>query len=300
MTVVKRLRYLLEAAGLLLLCGLLRLLPIDAASNLGGALARSIGPRLPISRRAHRNLRLALPELGAEERANIVRGMWDNLGRTAAEYPHLGRITALEANRVIWEDVEPVEALRRGAGPAILASAHMANWEIMPVTAARHGLDMTIIVREPNNPYVRAAIDSLRGVAGGFRAPKGSVGGKTALGVLKAGGVLGLLFDQKLNDGIAVPLFGIPAMTAEAPARLARRFGCPLIPVRIERTGPGRFRVSAQAPLAIPESDDARADVLAVMTRLNEILEDWIRARPEQWLWLHRRWPDDARPRAGA
>ena len=292
--VLRRAKCLLEAVGLVLALGLLRLLPVDSASNLGGFLARTIGPRLPISRRAWRNLRLVSPEKPEAEIAAIIRGMWDNLGRVAAEYPHLGRITALEENRVIWDEREPVRRLRAEGKAAIFVSAHLANWEIMAVAAARRGLDMTVIVREPNNPLVRPILDRLRGVAGGDRAPKGPAGAKQAIRILREGRMLGLLFDQKMNDGIAVPFFGIEAMTVAAPAQLALRFQCPIVPVRITRTGPGAFRVTAHAPLELPDTGDRQADTAAVMAELNRILEDWIRARPQEWLWLHRRWPEAA------
>jgi KDO2-lipid IV(A) lauroyltransferase len=291
---MKRLRYALEAVGLGLALVVLRPLSPEAASNLGGFLGRTIGPHLRFSDRARQNLRLAMPGLPDSEIARIIRGMWENLGRVVAEYPHLGRITAPDSGRVVLQDMEPVLRLRDCKGPGILASAHVANWESLPVAAAQNGVDMTSIVREPNNPYVRSAIDRMRGVAGGGRVPKGEAGAKQAIKVLREGGVLAMLFDQKLNRGIPVPFFGVEAMTAAAPAQLALRFRCPLIPVRIERTGPARFRVTSHPPLTLPDSGDKKADVERVMRDLNAILEDWIRARPEHWLWLHRRWPDEA------
>ncbi len=291
---MKRLRYLIEALALRLAFTLLGWLPVDAASNFGGLLGRNIGPRLPVSARARRNLRLVFPEISAAEMERIVAGMWDNLGRVAAEYPHIGEIAAPESGRIDWLDTAPVRAMRDRGTAGILVSAHLGNWEVMTAAAIRRGLDMTIIVREPNNPFVRPLIERLRGVAGGVRASKGLPGAKAALDALRQGRVLGLLCDQKMNDGVAVPFFGIEAMTPAAPAQLALRFGCPLVPVRVERLGPGRFRLASFEALALPDSGDRQADTIAVMTALNEILEGWIRDRPEQWLWLHRRWPEAA------
>ncbi len=291
---IKQLRYAVEALALLIAFAVIRLFTIDAASNLGGFLGRSIGPRLRASARARRNLRLVFPEKDSAEIERLLRAMWDNLGRVAAEYPHLGRITALDAGRVDLVDIDPVFALRDEKKAGILVSAHLVNWEILPVAAARHGIDLTGIVREPNNPLVRPLIDRLRGVAGGGRAPKGAAGAKKAIQVLRSGRVLGLLFDQKMSDGIPVPLFGVEAMTAPAPAQLALRMGCPLIPLRVERTGAGRFRIIARAPLELPDSGDRQADAARVTAELNQILEGWIRAAPEGWLWLHRRWPEAA------
>ncbi len=295
---MKRLRYRIEALALRVAFALLGWLPVDAASNLGGFLGRNIGPRLAVSARARRNLRLAFPGIGAAEMARIVAGMWDNLGRVAAEYPHIGEIAAPESGRIDWVDTAPVRAMRDPGTAGILVSAHLANWEVMTAAAIRRGLDMTIIVREPNNPFVRPLIERLRAVAGGVRAPKGILGAKAAFAALRQGRVLGLLYDQKMNDGIAIPFFGIEAMTPAAPAQIALRLGCPLVPVRIERLGPGRFRLRSFEALALPDSGDRQADTVQVMTALNEILEDWIRDQPEQWLWLHRRWPEAAYRRA--
>lgn len=291
---MKRLRYLLEAIGMVIGLAIVRPLSPEAASNFGGFIARTLGPHLRVSERARRNLRLAMPELSEARTAEIVRGMWDNLGRTFAEYPHLGRIADPASGRIDLADVEAVYRLRDEQRAGIICSAHIANWEILQVAAAQQGLDTTIIVRELNNPYVRAIVDRMRGVAGGRRTPKGAAGAKESVGVLRSGGILGILFDQKLNRGLAVPFFGIEAMTAAAPAQFALRFRCPLILVRIERTGPARFRLTAQGPLPLPESGDKQQDTAEVLRQMNLILEGWIRARPEQWLWLHRRWPDEA------
>ena len=295
----RRGKFILEAAGFALAIGFLRLFSPEAASNLGGFFGRTIGPRLGLTRRARRNLRLAFPEKSAAEIETIVYGMWDNLGRVAGEFPHLGRITAADSDRIELVNGATAWTLRDGPTAGILVSAHLANWELLQVVTARNGVDMTSLVREPNNPYVRPLLGRLRGVAGGARADKGAGGARKAVRVLRGNGVLGLLFDQKMNTGIALPLFGVEAMTLVTPAQLALRFRCPLIPMRVVRLGPARFRIEIQPPLVLPETADRQAAVAQVMTELNGILEEWIRDRPEQWLWLHRRWPEAAR-RAGS
>lgn len=292
---MKKVRHMLEAATLFLALGLFRTLPPDAASNLGGWIGRTLGPRHGVSRRARGNLALAMPELSASEVERIVRDMWDNLGRVAAEYPHLDTIADPASGRVELVGVDQVRGLAEAGRAAVLAGAHLANWEVLPVAAAQNGIDMTGIVREPNNPLVRPVLDRLRGVAGGVRVPKGKAAAKEAIDALKGGRILALLFDQKLNEGVPVPFFGTEAMTVTAPAQLALRFGCPLIPVRVERIGPARFRVRAYPPIPLPDTGDRPDRVLAATRALNECLEEWIRDRPAEWLWVHRRWPDEAR-----
>jgi KDO2-lipid IV(A) lauroyltransferase len=122
---------------------------------------------------------------------------------------------------------------------------------------------------------------------------KGAAGARRAMAHIARGGRLGMLVDQKLNDGIAARLFGQPAMTAPAPAALALRARCPVICAHVERLGPARLRVVVEAPLALPDSGDRQADIAALTQQINDVLERWIRARPESWLWVHRRWPKD-------
>ena len=101
-----------------------------------------------------------------------------------------------------------------------------------------------------------------------------------------------MLVDQKLNDGIAVPFFGRPAMTAPALGLLALRVDCTVLPTRVERLNHARFRLTLYPPLELPRSGDRDANVAALMTAVNTTLEGWIRERPEQWFWVHSRWPD--------
>ncbi|MCB4822373.1 lysophospholipid acyltransferase family protein [Roseicella aerolata] len=288
---MKSLQFALERLAARLLFALARVLGPVGASDFGGALARTLGPLLPVSRIARDNLARALPELDAAARRRVVRGMWDNLGRTVAELPHL---PALHWEIVGEAHLAPLVAQ---GGPAILVSGHIANWEVLPPAAARLGIRIGSVYRAADNPLVDALINGLRARAVEGEPlplfPKGAQGARAALKFLSGGGVLGMLADQKLNDGIAVPLLGIPAMTAPAPAQLALRFRCPLIPVRVERLGPCRFRLVVEPPLAVPDGLDRQAAIRALTLAVNDRLSAWIRERPAEWLWLHRRWPRD-------
>ena len=83
-------------------------------------------------------------------------------------------------------------------------------------------------------------------------------------------------------------------MTAPTVALLALRFECDVLPARVERLDGARFRLTIEPPLPLPDTGDRAADVAALMTAVNATLERWIRERPEQWFWVHRRWPDPA------
>jgi KDO2-lipid IV(A) lauroyltransferase len=118
---------------------------------------------------------------------------------------------------------------------------------------------------------------------------KGRSGAREALQVIKKGGFLGLLIDQRMNDGVAVNFMGHKAMTADAPAKLAMRAACPIIPVRVERTAGARFRVTCCAPIECAERSGKDAN-RQIMEELNAVLAEWIHQKPQDWLWLHRRW----------
>ncbi len=286
---VRKIGYPAEALLVLGVHRLFRALPLDHASALGGRIARTIGPRLPGSRTARRNLTRAFPEKTAAEIETILRGMWDNLGRTIAEYPHLEQIGH---ERVEVVGAEHADALRDDGKAGIMVSGHLANWEVQPVVARQRGLELALVYRAPNNPLVGKLLIGLRNTASDTLIPKGPDGARMLLRVLSKGGHVAMLIDQKMNDGIPVPFFGRDAMTAPAAAQLGLRFNVPLCLALTERLDGARFRVTVLPPMEYPTSGDRNTDSRIVMERLNALLEDWVRGRPAQWLWLHRRWPD--------
>ncbi len=290
---LRRLRYSLEA-GLILACyAALKLVPLDAASAAGGFVARTIGPRLGLSNRARRNLRRFMPELGPAGTEAVLREMWDNLGRLAAEYPHLDDIRSGDPSpRVEMAGYAHVEAAAAAGRPVIFFGAHLANWELGAMLTTRFSTPVHVVYREANNRHVEALFRARRGRSAGGMIPKGKRGARMAFEALRNGEWLGMLLDQKMNDGMPVPFFGVDAMTAPAIATLALRFRCAVIGARLERLGGARFRITLNPPLDLPDSGDRAADQYAIMCAINAEIERWVRERPGQWLWLHRRWPD--------
>ena len=285
--------YPLQAAIAWIVVGIFASLPTDWASGLGGWVGRTIGPRLGLTRRADRNIRRAMPELDDARIAAIIRDMWDNLGRVVGELPHLEAISRpAPAGRVEVVGEHYIEDSRQNGTPCILFSGHFANWEVFALVARAIGLPYAQIYRAPNNPFVESLLRRIRGLDDSDTVPKGAKGARAAVKTLKSGRRLGMLLDQKMNDGIPVPFFGHDAMTASALADLSLRYDCPAIPARMERLDGCHFRLSFYAPLDPPSTGDRITDSVAMMTAVNALFEDWIRDRPGQWLWLHNRWPE--------
>ena len=293
-----RARYRIEAALMHSALALGRLIPLDLVSALGGGIGRLIGRLAPVSRVGRRNLEAAFPDKSPAEIAAILGGVWDNLGRTVAEYPHLRRIwdydpfaaTPAPRPRIELVGAEQFFAMALDDRPGLIFTGHLGNWELLAVGAQAHGLDVAVIYRAPNNPAAAELVQRLRGPAMGRMLPNTMEGAVAAVELLKAGGHLGLLVDQHFSRGVEVPFFGRPAKVPVALARLARRFDCPVRGAWVERLGGARFRVTITPPIALPRSDDEAADIHAATALVTAMLEGWVRARPEQWLWLHRRW----------
>jgi Kdo2-lipid IVA lauroyltransferase/acyltransferase len=289
----RRLIHLLEGVGAFALYGFFRVLPVACGSGLAGFLARNIGPHLGIHRRAQENLRRAMPELDDAAVDRTLRGMWDNLGRVVAEYAHLDKFHVYEpGGRIEIVDAHHIRDRGGDALGTIFISAHFGNWEVLTLSATQAGLKVAEIYRPADNPVVDRLIGYARRAMGSELVPKGTSAARRAVAAIKEGRHIAMLVDQKMTEGLAVPFFGREAMTAPALARLALRYGSPVVAVRVERLPRARFRIIAEPPIPYERTGDNERDTLSLLTQVNAVLERWIRAKPDHWIWVHRRWPD--------
>jgi len=283
---MEKLKNFIEFALAKIFFAAFRTLPLDMASYIGGFMARAIGPFLPAQRIAYANLSMVFPEWTTQQKRHILDRMWDNLGRNTAELAHLpgdalyGRMT-----------LHGIENLPENGKPAIFFSGHLGNWELSYPVVHRHGHPVTLIYREANNPYVDKMINGIRATQSAAMLPKGAKGAIRLGRAIKDGQTLAMLVDQKMNEGIAVPFFCRDAMTATAIAEFALRYDLPLIPGRIVRTRGCHFEGHVYPALVYEKTGDADKDTLSILTHINALLESWIREHPEQWFWVHRRWP---------
>jgi KDO2-lipid IV(A) lauroyltransferase len=170
----------------------------------------------------------------------------------------------------------------------------MGNWEIFASVARSYGVAVPAFYRAAGNAQVDAMINAVRSRAAGagvVNFAKGAAGARKAAMHLARGGIMAMLVDQKLNDGIEARFFGHKAMTAPAPAAFALRYRCQMVPAHCERIAPARLRMVIEPPLALPDTGSRASDILALTQSMNDTIEGWVRAKPESWLWLHRRWP---------
>ncbi len=277
------------------LSGLLRLFPVSWVSGAGGILFRVVGPLTSLHRLAERNIRLAFPELDAEESHRLLSAQWDNLGRTLFEFPLTHRITPA-TGRVEVVGAEHFHVLAASGEGAVLVSGHFANWEVMAAAIVSTGLRCRVTYRAANNPWFDRRIIETRARYGvELFAPKGGgEGGREVLDTLKGGEAVAFLNDQKFNTGVEAPFFGRPVRTAGGPTRLALRFGRRLHPMSVKRLPKARFRVTIHDPIVLEATGDRERDLQAGVAQLNAFVEARIREAPSEWFWVHKRWPAEA------
>ncbi|MCW0232849.1 MAG: lauroyl acyltransferase [Ferrovibrio sp.] len=288
------------AWGARLALALFGALPLDRASALGGWIARKIGPHLGTHKIAARNLAHAMPELTSDQQQVVLNGMWDNLGRVVAEYAHLGELDIAipgqpseKTGHVEVVGIEHVQAIRDSGKPAMFFSAHYGNWELNGLAAQHLGMHMLLVYRAANNPLTEEILQGLRTSLGGRHVPKGIKAAREILAMLKSNEHVAMLVDQKLSNGIAVPFFGRDAMTTPALAEFALRMNCPMVPAYVERLSGTHFRLTIEPPMQVEKTGDHSRDVYNAMLQVNRKIEGWIRARPDHWFWVHRRWPKE-------
>lgn len=289
-----KLIWMLEAALFDAVSGIARLFPIDSASKFGATVISRLGPLTGANRTAERNLRIAFPELSDAEINQLLRAQWVELGRSLAEFAILDRIVA-DTGRIQIEGGERLQAIADGDGPVVFISGHFSNFELMPAAIVRAGVKCQITYRAMNNPYVDQRVRENR-FRYGVRlfAPKGLEGARELMRGLQRGESVALMNDQKFNGGIAAPLFGLTAHTAPGPATFALRFGIPLQPMSVQRIGDSaRFKVIVHEPIHLVDTGDRDADIAAGVRRINAFMEERIRARPAEWFWVHKRWPNE-------
>lgn len=279
---MKKLRYWIEHLSLLFIHFICKLFPWTWSSDFLGWLVSSIAPYMAVNRKPVQHIRAAL-QCTNDEALKISKKHWNNLGRVIAEFPNLKNIVE---NNVETKGFEHLTKLRDDGKCGILFGGHFGNWEVLPHAILHHAkLPAHPVYRAPNNPMVDKRLHKYRSPNGELtpysKSRKGMAGMVRAL---KNGEHLGLLVDQKYNEGVTAQFFGMPAKTGVAFIELAQKFDCPLVGVRCVRKNNG-FIIEAFPP--IETKDRSTKDIL---NEVHVMLESWIKENPDQWLWVHRRW----------
>jgi len=277
---------------------LARLAKRERMANVCGAFMRRAGPWLPEHRTGRANLKAAFPDKSPQEIEAILAGVWDNLGRVAAEFPHLHRMRLLDIKRPGPADVivdavtdKHFHDMRDGGRATLLFASHLANWEVPALIAAHFGLDTYVLYRPPNLRAAAGAVVKIRAGLMGTLVPSGFDAPIRLANALERGSHVGMLVDQYDVKGVDVTFFGRTCKVSPLLAQLARHLDCPIRGARTVRlAGGNQLRAELTAPIEPARDAQGRIDIQGTMQAVTSVVEGWVREHPEQWLWLHRRW----------
>lgn len=276
-------------AALGLARGVFGALPWRLAQRLGAALGR-LGWAL--SRRDRRrildHLAIAFPELDDAARRRLGRDCFRHLGTSTGEILHvLGRDPEEASRHVRVEGWEAVAHLWRDRErPVVVLTAHCGNWELLSTANRTHGLGLRAMARRQDDPVLDRWVIALREHLGTVTVGRGEAGAsREILRTIRGGGALAVLIDQDIaTEGAWVPFFGRDAFTPLAAAHLGLRLGAAVVPVFAERLDDGSHLLRFEPPLELP------ADPVGATAVMTARIEAQIRRRPEQWVWMHKRW----------
>ncbi|BBB91577.1 MAG TPA: lysophospholipid acyltransferase family protein [Methylomusa anaerophila] len=271
------------------------LLPYPAVLLLGEILGRlyyhTAGRQ---RRRAIKQIREGLG-LSQEEAAAVIKRSFIKLGQTFCEVFYTPALNPDKIKRYVTiENRHYLEqALAQGKGVVFL-TAHLGNWEWFGAALALNGFPVADIVKnQPNDQHTRI-LNEYRQMFGIEIFASGTGEIVRAARALKKGKLLGFFADQDAGkDGVFVEFLGKMASTPLGPAVFARKFKCPVVPGFIVREADGRHRITIQPPIYFADTGDPQADLYDLTVRMTKIIEDAVKAHPDEWLWARKRWNTD-------
>ena len=273
---------------------IVRALPLRLASRLMSYISGRYPDFFLRTKSIRRNLREAFPALDGAAVDLLTRRATENFGRLIAELAHIStfcsddRGTALKATG----DLEyPFE--RRG--PAVYVSAHLGNWELMPILFQRVGMPLHIIHTQLDQAFIDRKLMDLRRKTGATYVEKENAL-RSCIAALKQGEPIALLVDQRVTSGVKVQFFSQPTVFTRFPARMAMRFNCPIIVAESVRLRPGQVEVVFHPPIW-PEAGDDEDVERDLTQKMAALIEACIRRNPDQWFCNKVRWK---KPKPGA
>ena len=284
----------IEYTGITAVTAALRAMPLEravrAGARLGGWAMNFDRPNRPI---AIKNLEIAFPEMTPAARLNILRKMYRSWGRVLAEWTHLPELSRANVEQVATYDGKENwdEAERRSNGRGLFVlTGHYGNFELMQIAQSVYGYRLAIVHRALRNPLIDAAIATQR-VRYGNRIIERKAGGREMMRMLRQNWMIAIALDLDVRKGVFVDFFGLPASTSDGIARLSLATGAPVMPVFMVRQGDSVHHKITILPAFYPEKRrDREAAVREYTQQYSDTLEQMIRAHPDHWNWIHRRW----------
>jgi KDO2-lipid IV(A) lauroyltransferase len=274
--------------------GLVRVLPWRralGAARVGAAIAYTLDRRH--RRHAMDNLRRAFPGKTDAELDRIVRGVYRHLFSLIVEALNIIRFLRPEnvEKHVTIEGREVVEGNDAVRDGMICVTGHFGSWEALGLIAGLYDFPLYSIARPLDNPLLEELVGELRQKMGQrIISKRGAM--LESVRLLREGRNVAFLIDQNARrSAVFVPFFGRPASTISTVARLAIASGRPILFGYCLRRGTSfHWRLVLRGPLWADPEADPEEEMIRLTATISGWLEEAVRAHPDRWLWLHRRW----------
>ncbi len=269
-------------------------LPLGVAYWLGARLGDVLYLVLARRRRiVFENLAMAFgTDKTAEERHQIARATFRNLGQHVVDFSHVRQLTVQRFTTMCYiEGLEHVETLLQRDMGLLILSAHFGSWELAPAVSLCLTTPLHVIVRPLDNPALQRLAEDYRRRCG-YRTIPRRAALAACLKVLRRGEIVAVLMDQSSlrHESIQVEFFGTSAYTSRGPALLALRTGCPVVSGFLIRVGQGRHRLVFSQEIPVRRTGNLQQDIVDNTRTFTHVIESYVRRYPDHWFWLHRRW----------
>ena len=270
-----------EYIAYLLIRNILKLFSFNAASSIGGFLLKNLGKYSKYKDIIYCNVSLL--------KLNTSRITDENLDQTGRVFFEFFNLNKFNWKNIIVKNQDYLNLIKRYRGSKIFISAHIGNWEITRNYLLNEGFILHSIYRQANNRMIDGYIQKNRQRENAYFYKKGSDSAKNMIKVLKNGGDLALLVDQRDSSGPLINFFNKKVYASEGFASLALKYQTMICPVYSIRNKDGSFKLIFEKPLEFKEYQTLTPKDLVQKVYL-EYFESWINKNPEQWLWSHERW----------
>ena len=285
---MRKIKYFLQFIIIILFFFIFKILGIKLASFLSGKIFQIVGPLFRSKELINSNIKRAFPKIDKINLRKISTSMWNNYGRVFAEYMFIKNFRSGELNKNITvEGEEILQDIKINKKRVVFISGHFSNFELMAMQIEKIGIKIAAIYRPLNNIFLNQIMEKIRkNYICKYQIKKGIGGIKELVKLNNDGFSTALMIDQRVSEGVKSNFFNEKAFTTTIPAQLVKKYKIPVVPIFIERFDNVKFKITVVKPINFDENKS----VEDITDHLNKILENFIKNKPNYWIWSHNRW----------
>ena len=285
---MRKIKYFLQFIIIILFFFIFKILGIKLASFLSGKIFQIVGPLFRPKELINSNIKRAFPKIDEINLKKITTSMWNNYGRVFAEYMFIKNFRSGELNKnIILEGEEILQDIKINKKRVVFISGHFSNFELMAMQIEKIGIKIAAIYRPLNNIFLNQIMEKIRkNYICKYQIKKGIGGIKELVKLNNDGFSTALMIDQRVSEGVKSNFFNEKAFTTTIPAQLVKKYKIPVVPIFIERFDNVKFKITVVKPINFDENKS----VEDITDHLNKVLENFIKNKPNYWIWSHNRW----------